>query len=72
MYMSVLSICTSTCQKIAPDHTVDGCEPPCCCWGLNSEPLGEQSVLLTDEPSLLPRYLFKSFKKKLLSKNQAH
>jgi hypothetical protein len=28
------------------------CEPPCGCWELNSGPLGEQSVLLTSEPSL--------------------
>jgi hypothetical protein len=32
----------------------DGCEPPCGCWELNSEPLEEQSVLLTSEPSLQP------------------
>jgi hypothetical protein len=33
---------------------VDGCEPPCGCWELNSDPLEEQSVLLTFEPSLQP------------------
>ena len=27
---------------------------PCACWELNSDPLQEQSVLLTTEPSLLP------------------
>jgi hypothetical protein len=31
---------------------MDGCEPPCGCWKLNSGPLEEQSVLLTAEPSL--------------------
>jgi hypothetical protein len=31
-----------------------GCEPPCSCWGLNSGPLEEQSVLLTTEPPLHP------------------
>jgi hypothetical protein len=33
---------------------MDGCEPPCGCWDLNSGPLEEQSVLLTAEPSLQP------------------
>jgi hypothetical protein len=33
---------------------VDGCEPPCGCWELNSGPLGEQPVLLTTEPPLTP------------------
>jgi hypothetical protein len=31
---------------------MDGSEPPCGCWDLNSGPLEEQSVLLTVEPSL--------------------
>jgi hypothetical protein len=31
---------------------MDGCEPPCGCWDLNSGPLEEQSVLLPAEPSL--------------------
>ena len=31
---------------------IDGCEPPCGCWELNSGPLEEQPVLLTTEPSL--------------------
>ena len=38
-------------QKRAPDPITDGCEPPCGCWELYSEPLEEQSVLLTAEPS---------------------
>ena len=38
-------------QKRAPDLIIDNCEPPCGCK-LNSEPLEEQSVLLTSEPSL--------------------
>jgi hypothetical protein len=33
---------------------MDGCEPPCGCWDLNSGPSEEQSVLLTPEPSLQP------------------
>jgi hypothetical protein len=32
-------------QRRALDPTVDGCEPPCGCWELNSGPLEEQSVL---------------------------
>jgi hypothetical protein len=36
------------------DLTMDGCEPPCGCWDLNSGPSEEQSVLLTGEPSHQP------------------
>jgi hypothetical protein len=36
---------------------MDGCEPPCGCWDLNSGPSEEQSVLLTTEPSLQPARL---------------
>jgi hypothetical protein len=43
---------------------MDGCEPPCGCWDLNSGPLEEQSVLLTTEPSHQPRTeVFKTMKK---------
>jgi hypothetical protein len=38
-------------QKRTPDLIIDGCEPPCGCWELNSGPLEEQPVLLTSEPS---------------------
>ena len=31
-----------------------GCELPCGCWESNTGPLGEQSMLLTTEPSLHP------------------
>jgi len=37
--------------------STDGCEPPCGCWELNSGPLGQQSVLLTTEPSLQPWFV---------------
>ena len=33
---------------------MDGCEPPCGCWDLNSGPSEEQSALLTAEPSFQP------------------
>jgi hypothetical protein len=33
---------------------MDGCEPPCGCWDLNSGPSEEQSALLTTEPSHQP------------------
>jgi hypothetical protein len=33
---------------------VDGCEPPCGCWVLNSRPSEEQSEFLTAEQSLHP------------------
>ena len=41
-------------QKRASDLIMDGCEPPCGCWDLNSVPWEEQLVLLTTEPSLQP------------------
>jgi hypothetical protein len=44
-------------QKRASDLIMDGCEPPCGCWDLNSGPSEEQSVLLTNEPSLQPLVL---------------
>jgi hypothetical protein len=37
------------CQKRASDSSIDGCEPPCGCWELDSGPLEEQPVLLTSE-----------------------
>jgi hypothetical protein len=48
--------CLQTHQKRVSD-LIDGCEPPCGFWDLNSGPLEEQSVLLTDEPSLQPQAL---------------
>ena len=41
-------------KKRALDSITDGCEPPRGRWDLNSGPLEEQPVLLTDEPSLQP------------------
>ena len=46
-----------TLQDMESDLVMDGCEPPCGCWELNSGPLEEQSVLLTAEPSLQPLML---------------
>jgi hypothetical protein len=43
-------------QKRATDLITDGCEPPCVCWLLNSEPLKEQPVLLISEPFLQPNF----------------
>jgi hypothetical protein len=54
--MSTLLLSSDTHQKRAPDPITDGCEPPCGCWELNSEPIEEQSVLLTAEPSLQPHW----------------
>ena len=51
---SVLHAYMPACQKRAPDLIIDGCEPPCGRWYLNSGPLEEQSVFLTSEPSLQP------------------
>lgn len=39
-------------------RVVDGCELLCMCWELNPSHLEEQPVLLTDEPSFLPKVLF--------------
>jgi hypothetical protein len=58
MYVSTLSH-----QKKASDPIPDGCEPLCGFWELNSEPLEEQSVLLSAEPSLQPSLAF-SFTRK--------
>jgi hypothetical protein len=46
--------CLQIAQKRESDLITDGCEPPCGCWDLNSEPSEEQSVLLTTEPSIQP------------------
>jgi hypothetical protein len=50
---------TPPCQKRASDPITDGCEMPCGYWKLNTEPLEEQTMLLTAEPSLqCPWYTF--------------
>ena len=54
MYVSTLSLPSDTPER-ALDPITDGCEPPCGWWDLNSEPLEEQSVLLTIEPSHRPK-----------------
>jgi hypothetical protein len=50
---------------------MDGCEPPCGCWDLNSGPLEEQLVLLTTEPSHQPLVSPSLFKKKKKKKARA-
>jgi hypothetical protein len=50
----LLQACMPSGQRRVPDLIIDGYEPPCCCWELNSGPLEEQPVLLTSEPSLQP------------------
>jgi hypothetical protein len=50
--MSTLSLSSDTPEEGTRSH----CEPPCGCWELNSGPLEEQSVLLTNEPSLQPYF----------------
>jgi hypothetical protein len=37
---------------------MDGCEPPCGCWDLNSGPVEEQPVFLTTEPSLQATFIY--------------
>jgi hypothetical protein len=46
MYVSGLSTCSPRCQKRGSDPIIDGHEPPCGCWKLNSGPLKLQLVLL--------------------------
>jgi hypothetical protein len=58
MYESTLSLSSDTPEEGALDSITDGCEPPCGCWGLNSEPLEEQLVLSTAESSLQPFIFF--------------
>ena len=53
--MCVHCCCLQTLLKRASDSITDGCMPPCGCWGLNSGPLEEQSVLLSIEVSLRPK-----------------
>ena len=52
--MSTLQLSSNTHYKSALDPIMDGCEPSCGCWELNSGPLEEQMVLLTTEPLLKP------------------
>ena len=40
---------------------IDGCEPLCGFWELNPDPLQEQLVPLTTEPSLQPQYVPSNF-----------
>ena len=43
---SFLPACMPAGQQRAPDLIIDGCEPPCGCWGLNSGPLGGADSVL--------------------------
>jgi hypothetical protein len=54
VYTVVVFRHTGRSHYIASDLITDGCEPPFGCWELNSGPLGEQSLLLTAEPSPEP------------------
>jgi hypothetical protein len=53
IYVSILLFSSDTPEEGIGSHT-DAYEAPRGCWQLNSEPLEEQSVLLTTEPSLQP------------------
>jgi hypothetical protein len=58
IYLFIICVCTvAVFRHSRRGHQIfvtDGCGPPCSCWDLNSGPLGEQSVLLTAEPSHQP------------------
>jgi hypothetical protein len=49
-----LHVCMPASLKRALDLIIDGHEPQCVCWELNSGLLEEQLVPLTSEPSLQP------------------
>nr|CRZ26247.1 Bm11720 [Brugia malayi] len=49
------------CHRALAVWMTDGCDPPCSCWELNSEPLQKQPALLTNEPPLLPLASSSSF-----------
>jgi hypothetical protein len=55
LFIMYTAFCLPAGQKRVPDLIIDGCEPPCGGWGLNSGPLEEQLVFLISEPSLQPR-----------------
>jgi len=53
--------CMYVCVTVSDLRVTDSCELPCGWWELNRGPPEEQSMLLTIDPSLQPRYsLFKS------------
>jgi hypothetical protein len=54
LYLSTLYCYLQMHQKRVSDLIMDGCEPPCGFWDLNSGPSEEQSVLLPAEPSHQP------------------
>lgn len=53
-FFSILKFFMSSHERRASDSITDGCEPPCGCWELNLDPLQEQLVFLTTEPSPIP------------------
>jgi hypothetical protein len=55
--MNILKLSSDTPEEGIRSH-YNGCEPQRGCWELNSEPLEEQSVLLTAEPSFQPYSFF--------------
>jgi hypothetical protein len=52
--MSILSACVPACRKRTSNPFIYGHEPPYGCLELNAEPLVEQPVFLTTEPSYEP------------------
>ena len=55
-YVYKCSICIDNFMpEEASEPTINGCEPPCGYWELNSGPLEEQPVRLTSEPSVQPQ-----------------
>jgi hypothetical protein len=52
------AFCLHECLQLGGRHQISySYKQPCGCWELNSEPLEEQPVLLTSDPSLQPMQL---------------
>ena len=61
LFIVYIAFCLHVFQQAkggALDLIIDGSEPPCGCWKLNSGPLEEQPVLLTSESSLQTKEIF--------------
>ena len=57
--MSSLELTSDTTEEGVRSH-LGVCEPPCCCWDLNSGLSEEQSVFLTTDPSHQPSLILLS------------
>jgi hypothetical protein len=68
IYFIYVTLSLQRCKKRASDPITNGCEPPCGCWELNSRPLEEQSVLLTDDHLSSPQGIYLNIIKAIYNK----